>query len=522
MVNTDWTHENGEDHYRVMDKGIRAHSTDEHTSVVSSSRLNSREETFAEIAQQVRAMKEAGCIQDYNQIACLFPSLKSREGPVAAVIALRDAFEAEGIPVYAPRAGRFLEVDEARAVIGLFIKVFNMPPRLDIQSRNYQNFSVWLTDCRHYAEDLVKANPALGEFIKLKRVEWKTRNDDYVVLKKFFEKKNILLDDEFYLPLLRELNENTKLSKATRSTLGRKAFSDMIRRRYMEGNPLDGNYIVNRVTTVDWSLLDLFYQFMGFPHFKAMFDLAEDGTDEGPVCNLSLMSGYLARYMDEYPTLITGRALYNDGFQSQFFNSFCYALFRLGESEHENPEDPFPRGRIPFLTVHQSKGLEFPVVILGNLYRRTRPADELERKMRRLLGKEGEPLDRMSNFDNMRLFYVALSRAENLLILPQYKGSRIFAPLKCIQQMNLTNLVDLDIRELPAARLKASDLGAAYSYTGDYLSYLRCSRYYMIFRKYDFAPARSQGQLFGSLVHRTIEDLHLFLMEELGTGKTAS
>ena len=517
MVNADWSR-GTQGHYRVMDKGIRAFSTDTNTSVVTTGREEDRDTTFARIAEQVKAMKEAGCIQDYNQVACLFPSLKYQGTPNASVISLRAAFAEQGIPVYAPRAGRFLDVDEARMLIGLYLKVFNMPPRLDIESRSYINFTAWLTSCRHQAEEMLEQTPELAEFISEKRKDWKTRRDDFAVLQQFFEKKGYALDDDFDHLLLRELGTLNDLSRASRTTLARKSFSDMIRRRYMEGNPLDTNYVVNRVSTVDWSLLDLFYQFMGFPQFKAMFDAAEAGTDEGPVCNLSLLSGYLARFMEEYQTLITGRSLFNDGFQQQFFNSFCYALYRLDESEYENPDDPFPKGRVPFLTIHQSKGLEFPVVILGNMYRSTRGADVLEKKMRTMLGKDGEPLDRMSEFDNMRLFYVAMSRAENLLILPQWKGSRIFSPLKCIQEMNLPDLSSLDVRELPCAEVKASDLGSSYSYTGDYLSYLRCSRYYMIFRKYNFAPARSQGMLFGSLVHRTIEDLHLFLLENMRAG----
>lgn len=35
-----------------------------------------------------------------------------------------------------------------------------------------------------------------------------------------------------------------------------------------------------------------------------------------------------------------------------FFGSFLYALFRLGESEYEDADDPFPKGRVLFLTFH--------------------------------------------------------------------------------------------------------------------------------------------------------------------------
>lgn len=49
--------------------------------------------------------------------------------------------------------------------------------------------------------------------------------------------------------------------------------------------------------------------------------------------------------------------------------SFCryvYGLFRVGESEVQNKEKPFPKVHVPYLTIYQLKGLEFLCVILGN------------------------------------------------------------------------------------------------------------------------------------------------------------
>ena len=50
------------------------------------------------------------------------------------------------------------------------------------------------------------------------------------------------------------------------------------------------------------------------------------------------------------------------------FSAYLFALYRLGETEDwKTPKTLFPKGRIPFLTIHLAKGLEFPVVVLGNL-----------------------------------------------------------------------------------------------------------------------------------------------------------
>ncbi len=245
-----------------------------------------------------------------------------------------------------------------------------------------------------------------------------------------------------------------------------------------------------------------------------MFDLAETGEDEGPICNLGLITQYLARFTDEYTSVITAQFLSDDKFQVTFFMSFLYSLFRLGESEYEDADDPFPKGRIPFLTIHQSKGLEFPVVILGNPRKDDRGPQRIEQIVRPLIEREGEPLERMSTFDIMRMFYVALSRAKNLLLITHYKGQgqKISEPFATILSGAITRIPNFDTSFLPEAKEDIDELPKNYSYTSDYLLYQRCPRQYMIFRKYGFVASRSQTMFFGSVVHQTIEDLHHLLM----------
>jgi DNA helicase-2/ATP-dependent DNA helicase PcrA len=237
-------------------------------------------------------------------------------------------------------------------------------------------------------------------------------------------------------------------------------------------------------------------------------------TDEGPICNLGLVSQYIARFLDRYGLLLRADRLRDGHFQRQLFMSYLYVIFRRGESEYEDANDPFPRGRIPFLTIHQSKGLEFPVVVLGNPSWRNRGPQVVERLVRPLLDREGEPLDRMSYFDAMRMFYVALSRAENLLVVAHFKGpgQSVFAPIKEMLDSKFPRIPGLDLSTVPAARLKESEVPRSYSYTSDYLLYRTCPREYMVFRKYGLVPSRSQLMMFGSLVHRTLDDLHQYLI----------
>src|SRR5262249_5714780 len=42
-------------------------------------------------------------------------------------------------------------------------------------------------------------------------------------------------------------------------------------------------------------------------------------------------------------------------------------LYAGGMNEYEDPDQPFPKGHVQVMTIHQAKGLEFPVVVVGSL-----------------------------------------------------------------------------------------------------------------------------------------------------------
>lgn len=512
MDRSNWRKNTGEGFYRVADKQITAHNQ-ENTPFVVRTRRSNQEDAYDEIANLILQLKTSGKVEDYNQIAFLFPALKSN----TRAQGLKDALEALGIPVYAPRAGRFLEVDEARAIYGLFFHIFGRPSHQGSASQGIQEFRIWTLQCMAEAAALMESDAYLATFVQDRQAELSTLLRDYQLLHTFAEKKKWNLEEAFREDMIRPLADISSLSDKARQSLTRRGFLKALQTSIQQRRPFSLQYVINRLGSLDWNILDLFYQLTGFDHFRHMFELAEDGTDEGPICNLGLITQYLSRFNEEYSSIISAKFLQDSGFIHTFFSSFTYALWRRGESEFENTDDPFPKGRIPFLTIHQSKGLEFPVVVLGSLYRKERAPDKAECLIRELLGKEGEPLDRIAEFDNMRMFYVGLSRAENLLILPDItgRGLHVSEPFKTIlAEGSLPLLADFDPAILPEAKLKKQEIGRFYSYTGDYLSYQQCPRSYMIFRKYGFAPSRSLTMFFGSLVHRTIEDLHRLLIHE--------
>lgn len=82
-------------------------------------------------------------------------------------------------------------------------------------------------------------------------------------------------------------------------------------------------------------------------------------------------------------------------------------------------EDDFPGDAVQLMTVHGAKGLEFPQVFLLRVNNKKFPASERPRvfEFPAALMKEGEPAEQFHMQEERRLFYVALTRAENRLTL---------------------------------------------------------------------------------------------------------
>lgn len=503
----EWKQEDGNGgYYRVMDKDIKAHRNDNRLSMVAST-PQEPEQVCAEIATLVKRLLDEGKVEDPNQIAFLYPSLKSIQ-----VERMREALESVGLKVYAPRAGRFIEVEESYDVFGLIALVLGLPEMEGGWGGEYGDFCDWIDQVEINGKELCRYDTKLNQFVAAKKEEIARVCRDYLALQRVVERERWQKEEDYDIARMkRKLIDAPGFSKEGKKLLGSAYLDRIVEKRIEDGRPFLLNYIVKRVTSLDWSVLDLFYRLCGFDHFKRMFDLAQSGEDEGPICNLSLITQYLARFVEEFIPMLTADLIVDNIFHRVFYFSFLFALYRLGESEYEDAEDPFPKGRIPFLTIHQAKGLEFPVVVLGNPSRRMRLPGFVDQSILPFSQNIGaEPLERQPEFDTARMFYVALSRAQNLLVVAHYRGrgQSINEPFRSMFANSFPRIPDLDISSVPQFSETKEELPKMYSYTSDFLLYKKCPRQYMIFRKYGFVPSRAQMMFFGSLVHRTLEDLH--------------
>ena len=502
ILTADWADSSGGSPYRI-EKRLEAVKAHDGPAVFSSPKI-SVEEAAEKCALLTEKLIKSGKVGDANRIAFLFPSVKSK-----ITAAFITALEAHGIKAYAPRAGSFLETEDARLVFGLIGKTIGFG-RSGFMNEQYKT---WTHSAEEAADNALQGDPTLKLFIDDRRKELSQSGADYSALEGVCIANGWKLD-EAYIPerMKRVLSVTPGISEKARRSILSKYFDAMVKRRTEAGNPYSLGYVLSRAAGLDWSLLDHFYRLCAFGCLKRAFDLAEGllgPVDEGPICNLSLISGYICRYGEEYGELIPPN-LAGGGLEKLFFGQYLSLLYRLDESEYEDPEDPFPKGRVAFLTIHQAKGLEFPVVFVPRTARRsrTRVNDTL---IESFLEREREPLERRAAFDEARRFYVAFSRAENLLVIPRVKShtGKEMEPLL----EGAPDLGGIDPSGVPESKEAGEELPRNYSYTGDYTFYETCPRRYMAFRKYGFSASRTQHAVFGILVHRTIEDLHRRIME---------
>ena len=267
----------------------------------------------------------------------------------------------------------------------------------------------------------------------------------------------------------------------------------------------------------DYAFSGLFYELLQFSLFSQYLgDVTQGGImDSRPARNLAIFSQLLNKY--EYLHRITVLTPTNlDGHLRRLFNQFFRFLKDGGIDEYEDAAEYAPTGCVSFMTIHQSKGLEFPVVIVGSMdaFPIKQYADLDVLLQRKYYSKEPfEPLTETKNHDFWRLFYTAFSRAQNLLLLTcqeKTTGRRVptkhFKPI--YDSVQSWRNQSFQPENLTLETIKDVDLKSAYSFTSHITVFEDCARQYKFYRDLGFAPIRRNPILFGTLVHQTIEDIH--------------
>lgn len=418
-------------------------------SVMRLAGLNDREEWHEKILAMITSLKTSGKISDYSQIAFLFRSVKSN-----SVQALLQYLENNNISVYSPRSSMFFRRGEIHFALGCLISMF---PK--------------------YLRSLES-----GEF------NFRGREPDYIT---------------YYKNCLR--NVARYIDKPAYSELKRWLLKKRTSHENLKGY-------------TNYTYSDLLYELFAFMPFNRALDADMAGSvkDIRPARNLARLVSVIRKY--EYSYNVNNiSAKYIDTQFQMMMNIYLRFQIEEGLDEYEGENEAIPAGHVAFMTIHQAKGMEFPVVFLDSLWSRPdsdtsrdRNLDLMNRTARTYYKRpEFEPEDQIKFYDFWRLFYVAFSRAQDLLVLTCNEDgntpSRYFeAPYNRLDDAD-ENLPSSEIEISPS---KNSGLKNIYSFTSHILLYETCPLQYKFCRELEFEPRITPQVFSGILVHDTLEDIH--------------
>lgn len=267
----------------------------------------------------------------------------------------------------------------------------------------------------------------------------------------------------------------------------------------------------------DYAFTGLVYQILQFEPFLSIMESEISGVvDSRAIRNIAEFTKLTTRYEFLHNiNVFTAKGLDID--TTQFFNRYLRFLYEGGISEYEDETEYAPSGCVSFMTIHQSKGMEFPVVVVGSLFSTPRNSfreviQELEENVYERT--PFEPYENIKFYDFWRVFYTAFSRAQSLLVLTADEGGRGLGkePSKYFEQVY--NEVpaywdpSIDYTKIKCEPVKDVNIKQSYSFTSHIAVYENCSLQYKFFKDLGFIPVREGATIFGTLVHATIEDVH--------------
>lgn len=268
----------------------------------------------------------------------------------------------------------------------------------------------------------------------------------------------------------------------------------------------------------DYAFVGLMYQLLEYEPFKSYvsIDFQLGVEEERTARNISIFSSILGKY-DYLHRLVVFTAQNIEESVERFFNVYLKFLYEGGIQEYEDDSEYAPSGHVSFMTIHQSKGMEFPIVFVDSLD--SKPVDTSKNiiqiiEAKYFKQKVWEDMNDIKYFDFWRLYYTAFSRAQNLLVLTCNEcdgsdgGDR--APSKNFETIynTLPLYSTVDLSDVELEKVKPVNIKRNFSFTSHIELYERCSLQYKFFEELGFTPAREGTTLFGTLVHETLENIH--------------
>ncbi len=209
-----------------------------------------------------------------------------------------------------------------------------------------------------------------------------------------------------------------------------------------------------------------------------------------------------------------------------FINTLWYNDFaELPEGDFRDPKT------VKIMTVHQAKGLEFPIVIIGEAIKKRFPVSERAPEFYKNIDCAKLKIPKRNHrVEELKLFYVASSRPRDLLIINtakkiSVKDNRKNAETDWIK--NIPRSTDSDFKKLYKKVEEYNPIGHDFEYKeeGEVFSFSRLDYYktcpfrYLIVRNFNFSFPIEEYFTLGTNIHAALEDINRRIMKNIDVSK---
>ena len=233
---------------------------------------------------------------------------------------------------------------------------------------------------------------------------------------------------------------------------------------------------------------DLIYKLMGLETFK---DILKDKNQDKKDLIFKNISKFINLAVD-YDEIFEGT---NKSYR-KFIFSYIFIYFKknaIGEFD----EDDIYDDAINFMTIHQSKGLEFEAVFVSSLG--DYPRRDYDKFTDRFVEKDS--LEK-KELDFYRKYYTAFTRAKNLLVLlDNSRDKRIKNFANSLDSSSKLSSIDFKMDEIKKDK-------KILAFTTDIDVYMTCPLKYKFVRKLSFRTKKTQSLIFGSKVHNLAQYIY--------------
>jgi len=227
-----------------------------------------------------------------------------------------------------------------------------------------------------------------------------------------------------------------------------------------------------------------------------------DSLQAAVMANLGRFSSLLADY--EFSIRLGGR----QPDWPQALKDLCWFMntYATGAYEEQPVEDLRSIDAIQLMTVHQAKGLEWPIVFLPCLTSMRFPASGRHRKRHWYVPEELFEANRYQGSieDERRLFYVAMTRARDVLSLSRFRRIRNYmspSPFLLPLKGEVQQIAESDY--LPPAELKARVLEEEMQTfsAAEIITYRRCPYLFQLRETWGYKPGLVTPLGYGKSLH---------------------